>query len=503
MNFRNALSIFCLCTITFAHAPLAIAQSEPEIPSSFAILLAAEKQTIAAIELAEKSVVAIARVPKRRAAINRASFNPSSPTRRFDSASNPLDDPNFVPQFYGSGLILSEDGFIVTCAHVLENPRENDYYVWSQNRAYRAELVGRQGKVYASDPFSDLAVLKVETKGLVPARFSKKPALRKGQFVLALGNPNAVAADGEASASWGIISNLTRMAPEERNPLSAEEARTLHQYGTLIQTDAKLGTGSSGGALVNLKGEVIGLTTSLSAGAGFERAAGYAIAIDPLFHRVTEALKKGRLPEYGFLGIQPDDLSPDEKQRLSGARVSMVFPGWPGDAAGLEEDDIITQVGPAPISGRKDLFRELSVVPPGKSVQLSVLRAGVFGQRTVQLTAKMSKKYVVSSPGGYAINEPAAWRGMTVEYTTALSPTRSRLGSIFDERQPSVSALKVAPGSAAWNAGVRPGNAIVAIENQAVATPDEFRNLAESLDGPVSLTLLHDGRTSLVKVLQN
>ena len=505
MGFRTlACRQSCLLTAVFLclSAHTICGQQNPELPSSLEILMAAESQTISVVEQAEKSVVAIARVPKKRMPVNRASFNPATPPRSFGSATSPLDDPDFVPQFFGSGLILSEDGFIVTCAHVLENPRENDYYVWSKNRAYRAKLIGRPGKVYASDPFSDLAVLKIEANGLPPARFAKKLALRKGQFVIALGNPDAIAADGEASASWGIISNLTRLAPRESNDVMDDNMVSLHQYGTLIQTDAKLSLGSSGGALVNLKGEVIGLTTSLASGAGFDDAAGFAIATDQLFRRVTDSLKQGRLPEYGFLGIQPDDLFPEEKQNTSGAKISLVFPGWPGDEAGLEEEDIITQVGETKINGRRDLFRELSMIPPGQDVELDVLRQGVFGRRNVRLTAKLSKKFVVNQQG-YAINSPPAWRGMSVEYSTALSPSRSRLGSIFDEHQPAVSVLSVVPGSPTWNAGIRPGTAIVSVERNVIATPEEFRSIVAKTNGAVEMLVLNNGSSASITITQN
>ncbi len=92
----------------------------------------------------------------------------------------------------------------------------------------------------------------------------------------------------------------------ENTSLSTKES--LHQFGTLIHTDAKLNLGTSGGALINLRGEMVGLTTSLAAISGFEQAAGYAIAVDDMFLRVLESLKAGKLPEFGFLGIQPEDL---------------------------------------------------------------------------------------------------------------------------------------------------------------------------------------------------
>src|SRR5207253_7102267 len=133
---------------------------------------------------------------------------------------------------------------------------------WIGRKPYRAT-------VKAADPWFDLALLKVEGAGLKPISFGDGHSVKKGAFVIALGNPYAIARDGKPSASWGIISNLQRQAPPPRTATRASDGReTLHHYGTLIQTDARLELGTSGGALVNLKGEMIGLTTSLAALSG-------------------------------------------------------------------------------------------------------------------------------------------------------------------------------------------------------------------------------------------
>ena len=121
------------------------------------------------------------------------------------------------------------------------------------------------------------------------------------------------------------------MRDRERN------ASTLDQYGTLIQTDARLDLGTSGGALVNLQGEMIGLTTSLAAMAGYEQPAGFAIPVDDAFRKTVETLRQGRVPAFGFLGVQPDHLPLADRQAgRFGARVLRVVPGTPGEKAGLQ-----------------------------------------------------------------------------------------------------------------------------------------------------------------------
>jgi serine protease Do len=357
-------------------------------------------------------------------------------------------------------------------------------------------VIGMPAKVMAADPFSDLAVLKIEADNLRPALFSKAK-IRKGQFVIALGNPYAIARDGRASASWGIISNLNRVAPSENGRTDANK-ETLHQFGTLIQTDAKLNFGTSGGALVNLQGEMIGLTTSLAATSGFEQSAGYAIAVDAMFERVLESLKLGQLPEYGFLGIQPEDLrSVDKARGLTGARVSVVIPGLPGEAAGLRSDDVIFQVDETLIEDRNDLFRELSRSAAGDTVQLLVQRprAGRKTPDILQLSALLSKKYVATSRPAYALHSQSAWRGMLVEYATAM-PSELARGGFLSGRSgaPKVAILSVDPDTAAWKAGLRPGYGIVSVEDTPIESPEDFYRSVERYADSVSVAVIRDAQ---------
>ena len=158
---------------------------------------------------------------------------------------------------------------------------------------------------------------------------------------------------------------------------------------------------------------MIGLTTALAAQSGQENSAGFAIAVDQLFQRMLKSLKDGRLPEYGFLGIQPEDLREADLDRgLRGARVSVVLPGLPGDQAGLRTDDIIIRVGDKPIATTNDLFRELSSVGAGDELRMLVQRFRFGSQRPElqRLTAIASKKPVSNPRPAFARNAPQPWR---------------------------------------------------------------------------------------------
>lgn len=449
------------------------------------VVSSVQAAVISTIESCEKSVVAISRVRKDQVA--RLQFDTLRP-----GSLQVVDDPtseDFVPTFFGSGVILSHDGFIVTCAHVLDNPQLYRYFVWLDRRCYPAQVVGLDAKPMASDPFSDLAVLKIEADDLQAIKLATQP-VKKGQFVVGLGNPNALARDGQVSASWGIVANLNRWSPKE-NPGAAVE--NIHQLGTLIQTDLRLEMGSSGGALVNLQGELIGLTTTLVAARGNERPAGLAIAVDEFFLRVIETLKQGKQPEYGFLGIHPENLRTVEREQgLVGARIGLVIPGLPGSQAGLREGDVISQVGSSAIRSRSDLFRELSKAATGqKTVLLVQRRRGAGAIEQLNIEVELTKKFLATSRPSFSLYGPAIWRGAQVEYQSAIAGDLERVAEINQAHK--VAFLNVAPDSLAWQAGARAGFGIIQVNAQSIQSPDQFHRLVAELEGEVTLTVRDPG----------
>lgn len=457
-------------------------------PEGLTIVASIEQATTAAIEKAEQSIVAIARVRKDQAANVRADQLVAPGQFPFPDAP---ENPDYVPTEFASGVIISADGLIVTCAHALDDVKRYDYYVWLDRRVYPANVVSKPAKVQASDPYTDLAVIKIDAQDLTAITFGDASALRKGSFVLSLGNPYATARDGQASASWGIVSNLRRTAVGRNSTDTLLAKESQHQFGTLIQTDARLNLGTSGGALVNLRGEMVGLTTSLAALSGFEQSAGYAIAVDDMFKRVIDSLKTGHQPEFGFLGIQPEELRAHERAAgFSGARVSLVLPGLPGDLAGLRNEDLIVEINSRPIEDRNGLFRELSQLPAGADVDLTVKRPrnGEVSSSNIHLKAKLSKKFIATSRPAFALHAPEQWRGMLVEYATAVPGELLRGGPNPQRRtNAKLAILSVDPDSPAWRAGLRAGHAILSVGATRVNTPDEFYTAANKSEGPATV----------------
>jgi S1-C subfamily serine protease len=453
-------------------AMMILAASAPEgrgdEPSDVQVASTMQDVLADAIARAERSVVAIARVRKEPASeALRPEFRPDAFGRRIVAPSPPQPtDANFVPNEYGTGVIIDRRGLVLTAYHVLGEASE--YYVTtSGRRIFKASIK-------AADPRSDLAVLSLDgaetsSASLPPITFGDATTVRKGQIVLTLGNPYAIARDGQTSAGWGIVANLARKAPSTPDDAEPSGPQTLHHFGTLIQTDAKLNLGTSGGPLLNLQGEMIGLCVALAAVPGYESAAGYAIPIDPTFRRVIEVLKEGREVEYGFLGVLPLNLRPREVLGgLQGARIDRVPQGTPAARYGLRADDIITAVGDAKIYDADGLVLEVGRLPVEAVTRLTILRGG--RERTIEV--KLSKyrvrgKKIVTVRGD-------AWRGLRTDYPSGFfDADRPALNNLLSDDAVVVS--EVEPGTPAAQAGLKRGMLISRVDDQPVRTPKEFQ----------------------------
>ena len=274
-----------------------------------------------------------------------------------------LSHPDHQPEAYGSGVVLDENGLILTNAHVVRGATK--IYV---------RLPGNRGSyadIYASDPRSDLAVLKLidPVPDLKALKFGDGGKVRKGQFVLTLSNPFAAGfRDGSPSASWGIVSNLRRRAPGPTNEIDRAKV-TLHHYGTLIQTDTRLTLGCSGGALLNLDGELIGLTTSQAALVGSETPGGFAVPFDEGMKRIVEVLRRGEEVEYGFLGVNLDTGTRTGKC----VKLGRVIGGSPAQRARLTGDEYIVSIEGRPVRENDDLFLYIGTQLAGSTLTLETV----------------------------------------------------------------------------------------------------------------------------------
>jgi serine protease Do len=381
---------------------------------------------------------------------------------------NDLSDPDTVPESYGSGVIVDARGLILT-----------NYHVVRQAAQIYIRLPGRRGPaveaaVHAADPRSDMAVLRLSRAPSLEAMpLGDGDAVRKGQFVLTIAHPFAAGyRDGSPSASWGIISNIRRRAPRQEPAAEQDFAKSsLHEFGTLLQTDARLNLGCSGGALVDLKGEMIGLTTALAAVAGGETAGGFAVPVGARMRRIISTLIEGREVEYGFLGVRFARYT----GRGGGVQVEGVIPGSPASLAGLRSGETIFRVDDERVSDNDDLF-----VAVGTRLAGSDARLAIRG-RAEPLQVHLAKFYV---PGPVVASErPQAVRGMRVDYTSVLF---QRGGG--QAIPPGVYVREVEAGSPAERARLQ--DAVVThVNDREVNSPASFYREATKVKGPLELTL--------------
>lgn len=268
----------------------------------------------------------------------------------------------------GSGVVLSQDGYVLTNSHVVATGSGNGLtVVFSSGKSARASVVG-------SDPRSDLAVVKAQgVSGLTPARFGDSEAMRVGDTVLALGSPLGL--DGSVTA--GIVSALDRtIQPDADRP-----AGRSTPISGLLQTDAAINPGNSGGALVNLQGEVIGINTAIATSGGGNGNIGVGFAIPSnRAKQVADQLRKGEKVQHAFLGVSV------RAADGGGAVVATVQPGSPAATAGLQQGDVVTRFGDTVINDSDDLVTAVQARRVGDRVEITYLRNGVEKTATATLT---------------------------------------------------------------------------------------------------------------------
>ncbi len=405
---------------------------------------------------------------------------------------DPLDlrDPaNAADHTFGAGLVLNAArGRILVPYHLIEG-------------ATKLFVRGAGGKgsyanVRAADARSDLAVLelidplpglasaKLATVHLVDAPDGTKTNLKRGSFVVAVGHPLAAGlGDGMPSGSWGVLSNIRRRsASDPRGPRSEVRDKPLHTYGSLLQTDARVALGASGSAVLNLDGEVIGMTSAVAAVSGSEASGGYALPMDVNYRRIIDRLEAGREVEYGFVGVLPGQVS------VLGVEVNAVTPGCPASDAGVRPNDIIQSVDGNPLKSTDDLHLYVGAALAGSKVTLSLLR----GRQTLTVALTLAKNH---NPMPFvATVRPPAVSGLHVDYASIrYAQAANNQGNVVGILPvPGVAVRELDTGSAAEKKFAAAGDIsrwlITQVDGKPVPTPDAF-HAAVAGKGSVTLTL--------------
>ncbi len=346
----------------------------------------------------------------------------------------------------GSGFIVDSAGYVVTNNHVVENADQITVTL-EDGSAFRATVRGR-------DPQTDLALLKIDAGRPLPfVAFGDSAQARVGEWVVAVGSPFGLG----NSVTAGIVSAL---------------GRDIHAgpYDDFIQVDAPINRGNSGGPLFDQAGNVIGVNTAIYSPNGGSVGIGFAIPSATASRVVAQLREHGRV-ERGWLGVamQPmtEDLSKAMQRggRTDGVVVSSIQPDSPASHAGLQPGDVVTSVNGTPVHAPRDLARAVADTRPGQSLRITVSRDGQEHQLSATIAANPAGRQVADARGA----APAEGQvGLALAPLSAQA--RAQLG--VDGGVNGVVVAGVAPNSRAAESGLKPGDVILRIGNEAVATPD-------------------------------
>ncbi|MCG5510829.1 DegQ family serine endoprotease [Ectothiorhodospira lacustris] len=385
---------------------------------------------------------------------------------------SPLFDDPFFRRFFdlpqaprerqtqglGSGVILDAGrGFILTNDHVIRNA---DEIVVTLHDGRRLDA-----KVIGTDQATDLAVLQVEAEGLKALPAADSDALKVGDFVVAIGNPFGL---GQTVTS-GIVSALGRTG------LSVEA------YEDFIQTDASINPGNSGGALVNLRGELVGINSAILTRGGGNIGIGFAIPVNMALQVMDHLVEYGEVRR-GRLGVSVQDLTPDLArafgiEQTRGAVIARVEPASPGARAGLKEGDVVTRVNGRAVRNAAELRNAIGLLRVGATVELEVLR----DKRSRVIRAQVSEIQASSLDGGRI---SPRLEGAALGAIQEDSPLYGAVEGVL--------VARVAPGSPAARAGLRPGDLILSVNRRPVTSLEEVRQAAGTGGQRLLLNLRRD-----------
>jgi serine protease Do len=389
----------------------------------------------------------------------------------------PRSQRDRVEHGLGSGVIISPDGYIVTNNHVVDGA--TDIHVTMTNR----EVL--PAKVIGTDPLTDLAVIKVNATNLPSVPWGDSAKLRPGQTVLAFGNPYGF----RFTVTRGIISALNRPNPD---------ASDRHKPGQFIQTDAAINPGNSGGALVDARGELIGINTFLVSSNGSFSGMGFAIPAQIVQPTVETLIRDGKV-SHGLIGIGISDVTPDnakffQMSTATGALVTQVEPNSAGGKAGLKTGDVITKLNGHSVTDAGELQMEVGQKRPGDTIKLEVVRDGKAVNVPVTLEAMSATKGDAT-----AATEPGKGRwGVSLGDLEQGDRDRMQIpsdvhGAVVDDVQ---------PGSPADNAGLQRGDVIVEVNRHSQQSADEVaKALSNVPKGQDALVLVWSNGGSTFRVL--
>ena len=391
----------------------------------------------------------------------RATDSPRGPFRR-RAPTAPQQPGEEVPRGEGSGFILSADGYVMTNAHVVEGATEV-YVTLTDKREFKAKIIG-------ADERTDVALVKIDATGLPSLKIGDAGRLRVGEWVLAIGSPFGL----ESTVTAGIV--------------SAKQRETGSDV-PFIQTDVAVNPGNSGGPLLNIRGEAVGINSQILSPVGSFVGISFAIPIDEAM-RVADQLKATGRVVRGYLGIQPIDVPRElaeeyglAKGKAKGAFVRQVVSGTPADKAGIQPGDVVISVNGKPVDGAVDLRRTLGALKPGTAITLQCNRRGKLLDFKASLAELNPQVAAAAAERLEAPVEPRAAGAAKVWGLSVANLTDAERQSLRGANGVRVSAVT----GGAEAAGLRAGDVIVAVGTSDVTDVKQFEAVVAKLDKNKSL----------------
>jgi len=363
----------------------------------------------------------------------------------------------------GSGFILSSDGYVITNNHVVDGADEVVVRN-SDGEEFEAEVIGADAKL-------DIALLKIDAKGLHAVKLGDSDVLRVGDWVVAIGNPFGL----EQTVTAGIVSAKGRVIG-------------AGPYDSFIQTDAAINPGNSGGPLFNAKGEVIGINTAIYSRSGGNNGIGFAIPIN-LAKSVFDDLRENGKVERARLGVMIRDIDKETQEAMGlksrhGALVPQVESGSAADKAGIQAGDVITRIDQNEIKQSHDLPILIARHKPGDKVRVEIIRDGK--KMTIPVVVEAMPDEEASAKTSQSKKSQVS-HGLVLEKLTpeAADALRARVDHGVVVRQ-------ISRGSPAEQSGIERGDVIIKVNGKLVDSPEAFEKQAKVLEDGVALRVLID-----------
>ncbi|MEH0154227.1 Do family serine endopeptidase [Limibacter armeniacum] len=374
--------------------------------------------------------------------------------------------PNGKSMASGSGVVISPDGYIATNNHVVENS-ESIEVVLEDKRSYEAELIG-------TDPTTDLALLKIKEKNLSYIPFGHSDNVKVGQWVLAVGNPF----DLTSTVTAGIVSAKARNI----NILRRKSNLAIESF---IQTDAAVNPGNSGGALVDLQGNLVGINTAIASNTG--SFAGYSFAVPAdLVKKVTDDLKEYGTVQRAVIGVQITDIDSDLQEKegldaIEGVYVAGIAPNGGADDAGIEKGDVILGVSDTPVNSVSELQEMIARKRPGEEVTVKIKRGNSIKDYNITLKNTNNTTAIVKAPR--TMNE--AVKALNAEVRSLTDEEKSQFGV-----SRGVIVTKIGSGKLG-DSGMQPGFVITHVDKSPIASPEDLGAALKGKKGGVLIEGLY------------